>query len=220
MDGTTTSQIKPAIMPLGDSSVLVRFDTMLSEEANEAAIALAAALDENPLPGVVEIMPNLVSVLLRYDPDQTSLSALSGELRLLLFSLSSTAPEGRAWTIHVAFDGPDLAEVAAALRLTVPQFITAHSSRPLRVLATGFAPGFVYCGLHKPELVLPRRSQVRPAVSAGSVLFAAGQTAIAATDMPTGWHVIGRTEFKNLDLGRSPPTHLRAGDLVTFEARE
>ena len=45
---------------------------------------------------------------------------------------------------------------------------------------------------------------------------AAGQTAIAATSIRTGWHVIGQTEFQNFDPGREPPTLLRAGDAVRF----
>ena len=85
-------------------------------------------------------------------------------------------------------------------------------------LTTGFAPGFVYCGFHLEALNLPRRDLVRPQVPAGSVLFAAGQTAIAATDIPTGWHVIGRTDLRNFDPAAVPPTRLRAGDSVVFEA--
>jgi KipI family sensor histidine kinase inhibitor len=216
MEGASSTQIKPAIVPLGDSAMLVRFDTRLSEAGNSAAIALSSALDRNPPVGVVEIMPNLVSVLLRYDPNLTSSSTLAGELRLHVFGLDSATQPGNEWTIEVEFDGPDLAEVATALGLTIPQFIAAHNARSLRVLATGFAPGFVYCGLHAPELVLPRRSAVRPAIAAGSVLFAAGQTAIASTEMPTGWHLIGHTAFRNLDLNRIPPTSLRAGDVINF----
>ena len=211
-------QMKPAIMPLGDTSVLVRFDTKLSEGANSAALALAAVLEENSPHGVLEIMPNLVSVLLRYDPGLIGWSELSGELRLILSRLDRDALRGRHWTVKTTFDGPDIDEVAAVLGMRVHQFISAHNSDPLRVLATGFAPGFVYCGLHKPELVLPRRSAVRPMVAAGSVLFAAGQTAIAATEMPTGWHVIGHTTFRNFDSTQTPPTILKAGDVVTFRA--
>jgi KipI family sensor histidine kinase inhibitor len=214
---TGPSTIKPAIVPLGDNSVLVRFDSKLSEAANQAAIALAAVLDQSRLAGVQEIVPNLVSVLLRYDPAVTSYAALAGELRLILFSLDKTGAPGRAWTIPIAFDGPDLGEVAQALGLSVPQFIAAHNRHPLRVLTTGFAPGFVYCGLHDPALVLPRSPTVRPSVPAGSILFAAGQTAITATEMPTGWHLIGQTSFKNFDQTIMPPTHLRAGDLIHFE---
>ena len=40
----------------------------------------------------------------------------------------------------------------------------------------------------------------------------------AATEMPTGWHVIGHTDFRNFDPAGEPPTRLGAGDVVTFEA--
>nr|WP_280140223.1 carboxyltransferase domain-containing protein [Devosia psychrophila] len=203
-------------MPLGDSALLVRFGTTLTDVANRAAIVLAAMLDNAPIPGVVEIMPNLVSVLLRYDPLLASPSVIQGELRLRLFGLAGAGREPRRWTIPVVFDGPDLAETAEALCMSTEAFITAHNAAPLRVLATGFAPGFVYCGLHN-GLILPRRTVVRPSVPAGSVLFAAGQTAITATEMPTGWHVIGRTAFSNFDPAGHPPTLIGSGDLIAFE---
>jgi KipI family sensor histidine kinase inhibitor len=206
----------PTILPLGDSALLVRFDTTLTDAANRAAIALASLLEREPLPGVVEVVPNLVSVLLRYDPFVAAPSAIAGELRLRLFGLSELTASVAKWTVSVTFDGPDLDEVAAMLDMPVGDFITAHNASPLRVLATGFAPGFVYCGLHPQHLVLPRRTVVRPAVPPGSVLFAAGQTAITATEMPTGWHVIGRTDFTNFDTSATPPTRMAAGDHVQF----
>ncbi|KQX42840.1 hypothetical protein ASD04_02450 [Devosia sp. Root436] len=207
----------PTIVPLGDRSLLVRFGTALTDAANRAAIALALALDREPIADVVEVVPNLVSVLLRYDP-LVSPATIAGELRLRLFALGDAALATAHWTIPVIFDGPDRNEVAALLGLSAADFIAAHNAAPLRVLATGFAPGFVYCGLHADKLVLPRRTAVRSAVPVGSVLFAAGQTAIAATEMPTGWHVIGRTDFRNFDPQAEPPTRLGAGDSVAFEA--
>ena len=194
----------------------MRFGTTLTDAANRAAIALATMLDNAPIPGVVEIVPNLVSVLLRYDPLVASPSAVQGELRLRLFGLADAEREPRRWTIPVIFDGPDLAETAEALGMSTEAFIAAHNAAPLRVLATGFAPGFVYCGLHD-GMALQRRTTVRPSVPAGSILFAAGQTAITATEMPTGWHVIGRTAFSNFDPAGHPPTLLGAGDLIAFE---
>ncbi|MDF2984487.1 MAG: allophanate hydrolase subunit 1, partial [Devosia sp.] len=87
----------------------------------------------------------------------------------------------------------------------------------LRVLATGFAPGFVYCGMHPEALAVPRRAAVRRQVPAGTVLFAAGQTAITSTPIPTGWHVIGHTGFRNFDPAAEPPSAVRAGDSIEFE---
>lgn len=208
----------PTIVPLGDSALLVRFGTVLSDMANQAAIALALTLDRDPIPGVVEVVPNLVSVLLRYEPvGPWSHAAIAGELRLRLHGLADAAAPAAQWRIAVTFDGPDLDEVAGLLGLARDDFVASHNRSALRVLATGFAPGFVYCGLHPEDLILPRRMSVRPMVPAGSVLFAAGQTAIAATEMPTGWHWIGRTDFANFDASANPPTRLSAGDGIVFE---
>ncbi|WP_171015819.1 carboxyltransferase domain-containing protein [Devosia sp. FKR38] len=207
----------PTIVPLGDASLLVRFGTTLTEPANRAAIALARLLARDPVPDVDEVMPNLVSVLLRFDPLRASPAQIAGELRLRLFALSdSDVEQPTHWTIPAHFDGPDLDDVATALDLSRAAFIAAHNSRKLRVLATGFAPGFVYCGMHADALVLPRRTSVRPMVPAGTILFAAGQTAITATPLPTGWHVLGHTDFANLNLAATPPTRLSAGDTIQF----
>ena len=211
---------KPTILPLGDAALLVRFAHTLSQAGNSAAVAFSGALEREPVAGIVEIVPNLVSVLVRYDPLRTFPQQLAGELRLRLARLDGSGPRGALHAIKVQFggvDGPDLAEVAGLLGLSAADFIAAHNASPLRVLSTGFAPGFVYCGFHAEVLRLPRRTQVRPAVPAGSVLFAAGQTAIAATEIPTGWHVIGRTELRNFDPVQVPPTRLAAGDTIQFE---
>jgi KipI family sensor histidine kinase inhibitor len=222
MNTLASPSFTPLIAPLGDSALLVRFGTTLSDDANIAAVAFARRLSERVPEGVIEIDPNLVSVLLRYDPDKTDSTRLAGELRLLL-SLEA-APGVLAKASHqiaVSFggeDGPDLEEVATTLHMTPQAFITAHNASPLRVLTTGFAPGFVYCGFHPATLHLPRRPTVRSRVPAGTVLFAAGQTAITSTPIPTGWHVIGRTNFSNFDAAATPPTRLGEGDAIVFTA--
>ncbi|MEO7224309.1 MAG: carboxyltransferase domain-containing protein [Devosia sp.] len=206
----------PAIVPLGDAAVLVRFGDTLSEAANRQAIAFAARLEADVPDGVEEIAPGLVSVLLRTKPG-SDFWRLSGELRLRVEGPDNQLA-GAEHSIAVRFDGEDLAEVAALTGLSPEGFVARHNTEPLRVLATGFAPGFVYCGFHGTEFVVPRREQVRPIVPPGTVLFAAGQTAIAATPIRTGWHVIGRTTFQNFDPFLTPPTKLSPGDTVKFTA--
>lgn len=206
----------PTLIGLGDRALLIRYADTLSDEANRAAVALGRALTADPVVGVAEVAPGLVSVLLRAE-DGTDLKAIRSEVML---RLSAPLPEvhSRSHVVDVAFNGEDIDEVAAGLRLTRAEFAALHNARPLRVLATGFAPGFVYCGFHGENLILPRREAVRPMVPAGTVLFAAGQTAIAATPIRTGWHIIGRTRFQNFDPHRSPPTALAAGDTVQFRS--
>jgi KipI family sensor histidine kinase inhibitor len=211
----------PVIAPLGDRGLLVRFSATLSDKANLAAVAFARTLQGNTPEGVTEIDPNLVSVLLKYDPRRIDFERLAGEVRLLMGSAAGDAGgKAKRHKIAVTFGGeagPDLEEVAATLEISVESFVAMHNARPLRVLTTGFAPGFVYCGFHGHELFVPRRVAVRPSVPVGTILFAAGQTAITATAIPTGWHVIGRTEFRNFDAASDPPTRLCEGDEVVFE---
>lgn len=204
----------PTLVPLGDEAVLVRFAETLSEPANRAAIGLAARLEADPPEGAVEIVPGLVSVLVRMRPG-TGFHRLCGEIGLRMGEAAPAAP-GAEHAIAMRFDGPDLDEVADRLSLSRTAFVARHNAAALRVLATGFAPGFVYCGFHPGDLVVPRRRRVRPQVPAGTVLFAAGQTAIAATPIRTGWHVIGQTSFQNFDPTALPPTRLAPGDVVRF----
>jgi KipI family sensor histidine kinase inhibitor len=212
MNGTPT----PILMPLGDSALLIRFSDTLSDEANRAAIALARVLDADPPEGIAEIAPGLVSVLLRTRPG-VDFARLRGEVMLRMGETDGAALPANH-TIEIAFDGEDLSEVSHMLNVTPDEFIASHNETPVRVLATGFAPGFVYCGFHDRHMVVPRREHVRPMVTAGTVLFAAGQTAIAATPIRTGWHVIGRTAFQNFDPASDPPTRLQPGDVVQFAA--
>lgn len=216
------SDIKPTLLPLGDRAILLRFGEALSVQANLAAIQFAAMLEQSPIAGVTGIVPNLVSISVHYDPYAVSFAELTGQLRLKLSvadNKKNLAPKTHSLAVRFGGDeGADLAEVAAALDMSEEEFIAAHNASPLHILATGFAPGFVYCGIHPDDLKLPRRRQVRQEVPAGTVLFAAGQTAITATAIPTGWHIIGRTDFNNFDVYRQPPTKLAAGDQIKFEA--
>lgn len=215
MQATKFGELTPQLQPLGDAGLLIRFADSLSEPANIAAIAFARALSADRPEGVEEVAPGLVSVLLRTRPG-TDVQRLCGELRLRMGETVDVP--GAEVHVPVRYDGDDLAEVAALVGLAREAFVKRHAEAPLRVLATGFAPGFVYCGFHAPDLVVHRRETVRPQVPAGTVLFAAGQTAIAATPIRTGWHVLGTTPFQNFDPAATPPTRLRPGDIVHFEA--
>lgn len=219
---TQTPMPSPTIGPLGDQAILIRFGTQLTDAANRCAVACARRLRGDPPAGTTEIAASLVSVLVRYDARRVQYEDLAGDLRLVLATLRPEgAASGRRHLVQAEFGGaagPDLEAVAGKLALTPEAFIAKHNATPLRVLSTGFAPGFVYCGLHGEGMHVPRRATVRPSVPPGTLLFAAGQTAITATPVPTGWHVIGRTAFRNFDPQASSPTVLGEGDAVAFEA--
>jgi len=207
-------------MPLGDSAILMQFSPMLDEGANKRAIKFTKFLVTQNHPAIKEITPSLISVLISYDFTKISYNNLAGELRLVYSLMPKIIDESEAETykIDIVFDGEDLAEVAHNLSLSIEEFIRLHNEKSLRVLTTGFAPGFIYTGMHPNELHLPRREVIKPSVPAGSVLFAAGQTAITATAIPTGWHVIGNTNFLNFNANNNPPTILNSGDLISFKS--
>jgi len=213
-------ELKTLLVPLGDQALLIKFGDKLDEAINQRAVSAAKIVKNAKIPGVLEVCPTLVSVLVRYDPQRLGYMQLCDQIRMALANLGhSGAPNKNQFTISIKYGGalgPDLEESAARCSLSVSEFIKDHNSSRLHVLATGFAPGFVYCGLHKPQLHIPRRTKLHTKVAPGSVLFAAGQTAITATHVPTGWNVIGHTDFSNFNAADNPPTKLSPGDEIIF----
>ena len=84
------------------------------------------------------------------------------------------------------------------------------------MFAIGFLPGFPDAG-YLPEGLggLPRREPPRLRVPAGSVAIAGRQTGVYPGESPGGWHLIGRTPLRIVDVerGRFP---IRAGDRLRF----
>jgi inhibitor of KinA len=121
--------------------------------------------------------------------------------------------------VPVCYDdafGPDLAAVATAHGLPVPEVIDLHTSRPYYVYLIGFLPGFAYMGSVDERIATPRRSSPRTMVAAGSVGIAGEQTGIYPFDSPGGWQLLGRTPLRLFDASRSEPALLQPGDEVQF----
>ena len=84
------------------------------------------------------------------------------------------------------------------------------------MFAVGFLPGFPYAG-YLPDALsgLGRRAAPRVRVPAGSVAIAGRQTGVYPSESPGGWHLIGRTPLRIVDVegGHFP---IRAGDRIRF----
>ena len=119
--------------------------------------------------------------------------------------------------LGAAAGGEDLAVVAERTGLTTGEVVGLHSEREYHVYVIGFVPGFAYLGELHPSLVLPRRSEPRKRVPAGSVAVAEAQTGVYPFSTPGGWHLIGRTEVKMFDPASTDPALLRVGDRVVFD---
>lgn len=205
------------VLDYGDQALMVQCGS------TDEVLAWADALRAARLPGVVDIVPAAVTVLVKLDGPR-----LQGITRQRLRRLQPTAvPAGftgaqqdstNTVVIDVVYDGPDLAEVASYTGLTVPQIINAHTGTRWRVGFGGFAPGFAYLVGGDERLRVPRRSEPRTAVPAGSVGLAGEFSAIYPRQSPGGWQLIGRTDAVLWDIDRADPALLVAGMWVQFRA--
>jgi KipI family sensor histidine kinase inhibitor len=208
------------IYDYGDQALLLEFDSTAE------VLAWAATLREAELLGVLDIVPASRTVLLklagpRYQaPTRQRLAKLSVTAEALA---EASAPiTGRAdIEIDVVYDGPDLDEVARLTGMTPDQVVAAHTGTAWRVGFGGFAPGFAYLVGGDERLDVPRQSEPRTRVPAGSVALAGEFSGVYPRESPGGWQLIGRMAkdaAELWDVDRDPPALLRPGMWVQFRA--
>ena len=92
-----------------------------------------------------------------------------------------------------------------------------HSGTEFRGYMLGFMPGFPFMGDLPERLRLPRRTEPRVRVPAGSVAIAGGLTAIYPWESPGGWHLLGRCPVRLFDAASESPSLLAVGDRGRFQ---
>lgn len=211
------------IEALAEDAWLLRFgdtvDAALNDRVHAAAARLQASL------GNVECVPAYASLLLRFEvakwlDDQGRFDAerLRTAIGAAWNERSPAEKAPREVSIPVCYDGIDLPEVAAHARMSTEEVITRHTAALYRVAMLGFAPGFPYLLGLDPTLAMPRRSNPRTSVPAGSVAIGGRQTGIYPQSLPGGWQLIGRTPMRLFDLAAASPSLLAPGDHVRFRA--
>ncbi len=210
------------LTPLGDSAVVVALGAGADELALPRVRALAAALERDPPPGVVDIVPAFATVTVFYD------AAHSGGYAQLCAAISAAAERAdaavvalpaRVVEIPVCYGGefgPDLGDVATRAGLSPEAVIALHSGASYLVHAVGFAPGFGYLFGLPEKIHTPRRATPRTGVPAGTVGIGGEQTGVYPLATPGGWNLIGRTPLAMFDATRPEPALLRVGDRVKF----
>ena len=165
---------------------------------------------------VVDVVPGARTVVVVVAPG-TDLAALRRAV-LALDTDPVAALDGPLVEIPVVYEGPDLAEVAELTGLGVEGVVAAHTGTPWRVGFGGFAPGFAYLIEGDPRLQVPRRSEPRTAVPAGSVALAGEFSAVYPRQSPGGWQIIGHTDAVLWDIDRPDPALLTQGMWIRFRA--
>lgn len=130
--------------------------------------------------------------------------------------------ESKHFNIPMALDGEDLKVVADLWKCTPSEVGNVLKSTTFRVSLLGFAPGFPYLEplegssfMNYPTV--PRLSNPRSSVPAGSIGIAAGMVCIYPHDLPGGWNIVGRTDTVLFDVEHdTSPALLSLGDTVGF----
>jgi KipI family sensor histidine kinase inhibitor len=201
----------------GPDAVLVEVSSL--DEVAAVRATVLAAVRRSLLPDVVEVVPAARTVLVAVRPGSDGLEAV----RSLLDGGpvdAAAAPAGRAVTLPVTYDGPDLQMVASTAGVSVDEVVALHSGPTYTVAFCGFAAGFGYLTGLPATLQQPRLDTPRQSVPAGAVGIAGEFTGAYPRSSPGGWRLLGRTSAVLFDPRRSPPALLAPGDRVRFEVAE
>jgi len=212
------------LLDAGDAAFTVEFGDTVDPALLAAVQALDAGIAREQaaggLAGLIETMPTFRSLTVFFDPLLTGRAELIEALQPLLADAEHAPPvDGRHWRLPVCYEGetgPDLAATAAAAGITVDEVVALHSGTEFRVYMLGFMPGFPFMGDLPERLRLPRRTEPRVRVPAGSVAIAGGLTAIYPWESPGGWHLLGRCPVRLFDAASASPSLLAVGDRVHF----
>ena len=210
----------------GDRCLVLEFGKTIDRHLVDQVVAMnaliSAALLEDKLDGVLECVPTFRSLAVIYDPLRTHPQSLIEELRQLdADEVQRTANNTSRFTIPVHYgdeSGPDLAEVATLTGLAEQHVIDLHEQTEFSVYMLGFLPGFAFLGDTPKALHLPRRTEPRVRVPAGSVAIAMQLTGVYPWDSPGGWHILGKCPIPLFDAQHDQPVLFKAGDTVKFKS--
>ena len=208
------------LLPAGDAALTIELGDAISPETNRRVRNLFLSIEDQRIPGVVDLVPTYRSILVYYDPLRLPLADLEQRLRDLEEHLGETTPNApkvvELPTLYGGEYGTDLEHVAKHNGLTPGEVIKVHCGTDYLVYMMGFTPGFPYLGGMSDRIATTRLRTPRTAIPAGSVGIAENQTGVYPIESPGGWQLIGRTPVQLFDAQRDPPVVVEAGDYVRF----
>src|SRR5262245_34903783 len=194
----------------------------ISVEVNTRVRALEYLIGQRGLPGVVETVPSFRALLVYYDPEVTSPTALQVSLiELATRAGASVLPPARTVELPCCYDpdlGLDLEAAARRLELPITELVRFHAEATYLVYFIGFTPGLPYMAGMPERIHLPRLETPRVKVPVGSVGIGGTQCCIYSVESPGGYWILGRTPLALYDPGAPEPILLRPGDRVAMRA--
>ena len=211
---------RPVCRLAGDRGFLVEFGDGIDLRVNAKVRAMAKSLENNPLSGILEVIPAYRSLLFIYDPDVTDPDRLGTMVDSLYDTKMALDDQAcRVVEIPVCYGGdfgPDIGNIQKKSGLTKEQVIQVHAAPEYLIYMIGFTPGFAFLGGLDERLFSPRLDTPRTHVPKGSVGIANNQTGIYPIASPGGWQIIGRTPLNLFAPQKNDPFLYRAGDKIIF----
>jgi urea carboxylase len=237
---------EPRFKPGGDCFIEVELGDEMSFDLNVRVHALVAAIRASRIDGIVELIPELASFLVSYDPDRISFADTVREIRSLFDQLSGTGPQemtSRVFHVPLLYYDPWTTECVDDYRKTYPDKLAdpelmceangladlaalqrVHSATEYWVAALGFWPGL--CSLMpldpRSRLNAPKYNPPRGWTPKGTIGVGGGLTCIYPDRTPGGYQIFARTPMPSWDRDqrlaafRDSPALFRAGDRVRF----
>src|SRR5437867_3208247 len=124
----------------GPDALLFTFAEHVGEESFRLGRAIAADVERDPPPGLVEFVPGFTTLLLEFDTAAIGTPAKLGPILAQRFAAAATVAveEPPPKNIPVTYDGEDLEAVARAHQLTTAEVRELHSAPIYRVHLLGF----------------------------------------------------------------------------------
>lgn len=237
---------EPRYLRSGDCYLLLEFGDEMNLELNFKALGLAETVADDAIPGVIETVPSFATLLVHFDPDETTFDRLKDALVERVASLGSTADitlpsrlielpccYADPWTKAAVDDyrkkikdiepNPEATARLNGLR-DVRELIKVHSTPQYWVAAVGFWPGLPFMMSLDPRYVLtvPKYNPPRTWTPEGTVGMGGSCTAIYPVNTPGGYQIFGRTPVPIWDGSQKyppfaeSPVLLKPGDRVKF----
>ena len=204
----------------GRSAILIEWPANISQEIIQDIISFERKIKE--IDSILDTIIAYNSLLIRYQNPIVNNEIIISQLKTKYEASSYSIKQDQfLWQIPVCYDvsfGIDLEEIACKKKCSVAEIIRLHTEGDYLVYFIGFQPGFLYLGGLHQNLHVPRKSNPRIRVDAGSVAIGGSQTGIYPQNSSGGWNIIGKSPLNFFNMKASNPCFAKPGDCIQFVA--
>ena len=170
----------------------------------------------------LEVVDGISDVTVQFNPltltPDEAIQKLKTSMITAFSSVTEALTERELFVLFGGEEGPDLQNVCDRLSISESELIEQLCSADLYVDMMGFTPGFAYIGGVPEGLFVPRLTEPRKHVPAGSLGLAAGRCGTYALPGPGGWPLIGKVQTPLFDAHAEMPFLIRAGMPIRLRA--